>query len=252
MQYLWKVTVLGTEQQVCRLISLDGNLPLDSVLSLCNLSFDFDNYPEKVLYFAKGQAGREYFDQIRPLEEDRFGAQKVMFWHPEHVASYQKPETVWQNGLLHKLDLQAQTQYQIKFASKILQEYMQVYAVELERSVEQQPTADERAACFIYQLHGVNLFVEVMKSAEKLMCFVPATLAGSGLVTDEQQNLSLANLQAQLQHQQELEEQSGEGTVLDLRACTARMRALQTSLDSQRVNQALVAGGAAPLKFTSH
>lgn len=247
MQYLWKLTVLGLNQQVSRLVSLDGELPLDSVLNLCSLAFDFDNYPEKSLYFAQGDQGRSYFDQVKPLESDAYGSQKNEYWR--YVAD---PESAVAQGALIKIDLQNQSTFKLKFASQVINEYMGSYAQELERINEQQPAEWERAPVFIYQLHGVNLLVEIMKSAPKLKCFVPAALAGRGLVADEQQNLSLELLASQLKQQEQLEEQTGEGTVLDLRACTGRMRALQTSLAEDKVNDVMVQGGAAPLKFEIH
>lgn len=248
MQYLWKLTVLGLEQQVNRLVSLDGELPLDSVLNLCNLAFDFDNYPEKSLYFAQGQSGREFMAKLLPALADSYGAQSVEFWRPEHCLQYLDLEQACEQGKLLKLDLKQQPSLKLKFATAVLTEYLAAYKQELEQASADSMDSDAVHPVFIYQLHGVNLLVEVMKVTPKLMCFVPATLAGRGLVADDQQNLSLSALQSQLQQQEQQEEQTGEGTVLDLRTCTARMRALQTNIDSDEINQVLIQSGAVPLK----
>lgn len=249
MQYLWKITILGVSQQVFRLVSLDGELPLDSVLNLCNLSFDYDNYPDKALYFAQNEAGKAVFDQLLPPQDDSYhgAVEQSEFWQysvelDSFVAS----------GAMVKLDLSEQPALKLQHAAQVVPEYLQkVYAEQLAATVDCEPNALVESPKFFYSLHGVVHLVEVMKSSQKLMCFVPATLAGKGLVTDDQQQLSLANLEMQFIEQQEQEDANGEEITLDLRACTGRMRALQTELGSDKVNQVMEQAGATPLKFES-
>lgn len=265
MQYLWKITVLGVSQQINRLVSLDGDLPLDSVLSLCNLAFDYDNYPEKALYFAQpktepsqplqfGQspdspiqstlAGRALLDSFRQFTDDCYGAKAQEFW----LKSCDVEAAVAAGSLL-KLDLQEKPSLKLEFATSIMERYMVAYADLMQASVDAQPNTLELTPRFFYELHGVLHLVEIMKSSPKLMCFVPACLAGKGFLTDDEQKLSVAELERQFAAQAEQEATTGEGIGLDLRACTARMRALNLDLESSKANEVMLQAGAAPLKF---
>lgn len=274
MQYLWKITILGVSQQINRLVSLDGDLPLDTVLSLCNLAFDYDNYPEKALYFAQpepsqtslpkqpGQlpqadhcsdspshsqstlAGRALLDSFRQFTDDCYGAKAQEFW----LKSCDVEAAVAAGSLL-KLDLQEKPSLKLEFATSIMERYMAAYADLMQASVDAQPNALELTPRFFYELHGVLHLVEIMKSSPKLMCFVPACLAGKGFLTDDEQKLSVAELERQFAAQAEQEATTGEGIGLDLRACTARMRALNLDLESSKANEVMLQAGAAPLKF---
>lgn len=247
MQYLWKVTVLGLSQQVYRLVSLDCNLPLDSVLSLCNLSFDYDNYPDKALYFAQNAEGKLFCESIVPEDDGKFGGNKVS---PEFWQRKVELEPLVESKVLVKVDLNAKSIVQLQNATDVVEEHLSLaYASELKATLDCEPNVLDVKPKFFYMVHGVVHLVEVMKSSQKLMCFVPATLAGRGLVSDEQGDLALSSLEACLAQQSQREEQYGEEIVLDLRACTGRMRALRTEVDAAKVNQVMVQAGATPLKF---
>lgn len=265
MQYLWKITVLGVSQQVNRLVALEGDLPLESVLSLCNLAFDYDNYPEKALYFAQNPqanklgAGRQLLDSLVQLPDDRYGAEAKEFWK-EDVGS--KVSAAVAQGQMLKLDLQAQPALKLEFATQVLQEQLAgsgneatgkhqaaAYADEMQQALDAQPNSLNLNPRFLYELHGVWHLVEVMKCSQKLMCFIPSCLAGRGCLTDDEQKLSVEEIERQFKAQAEQEEASGQGVGLDLRACTARMRALQTDLGNDKVNDVMLQAGATPLKF---
>lgn len=289
MQYLWKITVLGVSEQVNRLVALEGDLPLDSVLNLCNLAFDYDNYPEKALYFAtspaqaksqgqtqakaQGQAqapalaaigrvagqsvcgelsggvlslGRTLLDELIQLPDDRYGATAKEFWKDSVEA---KVAQAVDSGGMVKLDLQAQPALKLEFATRVLEENLTSYASEMQQVLDAQPNSLNLTPRFLYELHGVWHLVEVMKCSTKLMCFIPSCIAGTVTLTDDEQKLSVAEIERQFKAQAEQEEKSGEGIGLDLRACTARMRALQTDLGNEKVNDVMLQAGATPIKF---
>lgn len=252
MQYLWKITVLGVSLQVNRLVALEGNLPLDSVLNLCNLAFDYDNYPEKALYFAKAQAesnlgsGRALLDDLVQLPDDRYGAEAKEFWKTSVEA---KVVAALKDGGMVKLDLQAQPAFKLEFAKQVIEQNLTAYAPEMQQALDAQPNSLNLTPRFLYELHGVWHLVEIMKYSEKLMCFIPSCIAGTGTLTDDEQKLSVEEIERQFKAQAEQEEQSGEGIGLDLRACTARMRALQTDLGNEKVNDVMLQAGATPIKF---
>ncbi len=87
MQYVLKLTPLGIEHHVFRVVSVDGLADTEHVLNLCNLSFGYGNYDSKELIFAKDAAAFKALSVDSVDEDDDHygptGNEFAAFWQDE-------------------------------------------------------------------------------------------------------------------------------------------------------------------------
>lgn len=248
MQYVLKVTTLGVKHHVFRVVSVDGMADVEHVLNLCDLSFDYAGYSTKELYFAYNAPAYKAIAVDCPEEDDNHygptGKEFAPFWEQAldlkalELTSFKLLEQ--KNEFLQRFDA-------------LIEKQQKVLALSMDQQVADSCDLHpgEQSALrfkFIYVLNGVQHLVEVMTSAQKLKCFLPATLMGEGLIVDDNEDkpLSLAMLQeCLLSHEQD--ESLDEG--LNLKDCTSRMRALGAQRNSDNINNAMLKAGATPLNF---
>ena len=262
MQYVLKLTPLGIEHHVFRVVSVDGLADTEHVLNLCNLSFGYGNYDSKELIFAKDAAAFKALSVDSVDEDDDHygptGNEFAAFWQDEPKLE----------GLeLLTIQIKSGSQEALK-RFDILLESMSEMLSSCEKQSDGVVNVDECVsvkasnACkadthpgdqnfrfkFIYVLNGVKHLVEVMMSSEKLNCFLPATLMGDGLIVDDNNDrpLSIAMLN-EIMASHENDEAAEDG--LNLKECTSRMRALGAMRGAQKINDALLKAGAEPLSF---
>lgn len=239
MQYLLKVTILGVKHHVFRVVSVDGAADIEHVLNLCDLSFDYALYNTKELYFAQDYESFEALAlDYEPYDDDRYGPtgkEFDSFW--TQTVDVKKINT-------HSLSLEQQKSEFVKPFDALLESQIALFNEHIAPKVNDL----QQHFKFIYVLNGVQHLVEVMIRSEKLKCFLPAALMGEGLIEDNDENkpLSVAMLNDFLSAH-ENDENFDDG--LNLKACTARLRALGALRNNNNINNALVNAGATPLNF---
>lgn len=262
MQYVLKLTPLGIEHHVFRVVSVDGLADTEHVLNLCNLSFGYGNYDSKELIFAKDAAAFKALSVDSVDEDDDHygptGNEFAAFWQDE-------PKF---DGLeLLTMQIKSGSQEALKRFDILLESMSEMLSSSENKSdgvvnVDECVSVKASNACkadthpgdqnfrfkFIYVLNGVKHLVEVMMSSEKLNCFLPATLMGDGLIVDDNNDrpLSIAMLN-EIMASHENDEAAEDG--LNLKECTSRMRALGAMRGAQKINDALLKAGAEPLSF---
>lgn len=269
MQYVLKLTVLGTEQKVFRVVSIEGKADISHVLNLCNLSFDYGFYDLKHVYFPLNQAAYKALslgyeaderDYYVPNRNDVFeywknqvdwSAETVLsldqaidlsFLEQELTAKHSELSST-NNAVFCKLTLGQNHWANLQRADLVLEKMYWVLNHK-DAIVDQHPSEVDESLRqkFIYEVNGVQHLVEVMTLSEKLKCFLPATLMGEGLIKDEQQQLSVALIEQCLKD-------NAEDDSLNLKECTSRMRALGAMRGEEFINQAIVNTGTPELKF---
>lgn len=262
MQYVLKLTPLGIEHHVFRVVSVDGLADTEHVLNLCNLSFGYGNYDSKELIFAKDAAAFKALSVDSVDEDDDHygptGNEFAAFWQDEPKLE----------GLeLLTMQIKSGSQEALKRFDILLESMSEMLSSSDKQSngvvnVDECVSVKASNACkadthpgdqnfrfkFIYVLNGVKHLVEVMMSSEKLNCFLPATLMGDGLIVDDNNDrpLSIAMLN-EIMASHENDEAAEDG--LNLKECTSRMRALGAMRGAQKINDALLKAGAEPLSF---
>ena len=277
MQYMLKLTPLGVQPHIFRVVSVDGQADIDHVLSLCDLSFDYAHYAERALYFARDLSASRALAVDVPLEDnDHYGPVS------EEFAPFWRQELELAKLELEVLDLQAQPQQALQRFDALLEAHSARLGAALKEDTH--PREQGERFKFVYVVHGVQHLVEVLMSSEKLNCFVPATLMGEGLVVDDDplRPLSTALINASVAAAEaadaaaEAAEAAAEAAAtevaakadavvaggdaapeqaapaensagLNLKVCTSRMRALGAMRSEQSINQALQQAGASPL-----
>lgn len=277
MQYMLKLTPLGVQPHVFRVVSVDGQADIDHVLSLCDLSFDYAHYAERALYFARDLSASQALAVDVPLEDnDHYGPVS------EEFAPFWQQELELAKLELEVLDLQAQPQQALQRFDALLEAHSARLGAALKEDTH--PREQGERFKFVYVVHGVQHLVEVLMSSEKLNCFVPATLMGEGLVVDDDplRPLSTALINASVAAAEaadaaaEAAEAAAEAVAtevaakadavvaggdaapepaapaensagLNLKVCTSRMRAFGAMRSEQSINQALQQAGASPL-----
>ena len=277
MQYMLKLTPLGVQPHIFRVVSVDGQADIDHVLSLCDLSFDYAHYAERALYFARDLSASRALAVDVPLEDnDHYGPVSKEF------APFWRQELELAKLELEVLDLQAQPQQALQRFDALLEAHSARLGAALKEDTH--PREQGERFKFVYVVHGVQHLVEVLMSSEKLNCFVPATLMGEGLVVDDDPlrplstvliNASVAAAEA-ADAAAEAAEAAAEAAAtevaakadavvaggdaapeqaapaensagLNLKVCTSRMRAFGAMRSEQSINQALQQAGASPL-----
>lgn len=277
MQYMLKLTPLGVQPHVFRVVSVDGQADIDHVLSLCDLSFDYAHYAERALYFARDLSASQALAVDVPLEDnDHYGPVS------EEFAPFWRQELELAKLELEVLDLQAQPQQALQRFDALLEAHSARLGAALKEDTH--PREQGERFKFVYVVHGVQHLVEVLMSSEKLNCFVPATLMGEGLVVDDDplRPLSTALINASVAAAEaadaaaEAAKAAAEAAAtevaakadavvaggdaapeqaapaensagLNLKVCTSRMRAFGAMRSEQSINQALQQAGALPL-----
>ena len=277
MQYMLKLTPLGVQPHVFRVVSVDGQADIDHVLSLCDLSFDYAHYAERALYFARDLSASQALAVDVPLEDnDHYGPVS------EEFAPFWRQELELAKLELEVLDLQAQPQQALQRFDALLEAHSARLGAALKEDTH--PREQGERFKFVYVVHGVQHLVEVLMSSEKLNCFVPATLMGEGLVVDDDplRPLSIALINASVAAAEaadaaaEAAEAAAEAAATEvaakadavvaggdaapeqaapaensaglyLKGCTSRMRAFGAMRSEQSINQALQQAGASPL-----
>ena len=277
MQYMLKLTPLGVQPHIFRVVSVDGQADIDHVLSLCDLSFDYAHYAERALYFARDLSASRALAVDVPLEDnDHYGPVS------EEFAPFWRQELELAKLKLEVLDLQAQPQQALQRFDALLEAHSARLGAALKEDTH--PREQGERFKFVYVVHGVQHLVEVLMSSEKLNCFVPATLMGEGLVVDDDplRPLSTALINASVAAAEaadaaaEAAEAAAEAAAtevaakadavvaggdaapeqaapaensagLNLKVCTSRMRAFGAMRSEQSINQALQQAGASPL-----
>lgn len=277
MQYMLKLTPLGVQPHVFRVVSVDGQADIYHVLSLCDLSFDYAHYAERALYFARDLSASQALAVDVPLEDnDHYGPVS------EEFAPFWRQELELAKLELEVLDLQAQPQQALQRFDALLEAHSARLGAALKEDTH--PREQGERFKFVYVVHGVQHLVEVLMSSEKLNCFVPATLMGEGLVVDDDplRPLSIALINASVAAAEaadaaaEAAEAAAEAAAtevaakadavvaggdaapeqaapaensagLNLKVCTSRMRAFGAMRSEQSINQALQQAGASPL-----
>lgn len=277
MQYMLKLTPLGVQPHIFRVVSVDGQADIDHVLSLCDLSFDYAHYAERALYFARDLSASRVLAVDVPLEDnDHYGPVS------EEFAPFWRQELELAKLELEVLDLQAQPQQALQRFDALLEAHSARLGAALKEDTH--PREQGERFKFVYVVHGVQHLVEVLMSSEKLNCFVPATLMGEGLVVDDDplRPLSTALINASVAAAEaadaaaEAAEAAAEAAAtevaakadavvaggdaapeqaapaensagLNLKVCTSRMRAFGAMRSEQSINQALQQAGASPL-----
>ena len=277
MQYMLKLTPLGVQPHIFRVVSVDGQADIDHVLSLCDLSFDYAHYAERALYFARDLSASRALAVDVPLEDnDHYGPVS------EEFAPFWRQELELAKLELEVLDLQAQPQQALQRFDALLEAHSARLGAALKEDTH--PREQGERFKFVYVVHGVQHLVEVLMSSEKLNCFVPATLMGEGLVVDDDplRPLSTALINASVAAAEaadaaaEAAEAAAEAAAtevaakadavvaggdaapeqaapaensagLNLKVCTSRMRTFGAMRSEQSINQALQQAGASPL-----
>lgn len=277
MQYMLKLTPLGVQPHVFRVVSVDGQADIDHVLSLCDLSFDYAHYAERALYFARDLSASQALAVDVPLEDnDHYGPVS------EEFAPFWRQELELAKLELEVLDLQAQPQQALQRFDALLEAHSARLGAALKEDTH--PREQGERFKFVYVVHGVQHLVEVLISSEKLNCFVPATLMGEGLVVDDDPlrplstaliNASVAAAEAADAAAEAAEAAASAAATevaakadavvaggdaapeqaapaenragLNLKVCTSRMRAFGAMRSEQSINQALQQAGASPL-----
>lgn len=267
MQYVLKLTPLGIEEHVFRVVSVDGMADTEHVLNLCNLSFGYANYDTKELMFAKDEAAFKALSVDSVDEDDDHygptGHEFDAFWNEEPKLDNLSITTLSiktgsQDGL-RRFDSLIES-----MSSKLTGKQVDPNLQNTADVIDADGTSGSPAsvACktdthpgdqsfrfkFIYVLNGVKHLVEVMMSSEKLNCFLPATLMGDGLIVDDKEDrpLSVAMLNAEMKAHED-DESAEDG--LNLKECTSRMRALGAMRNAENINSAMLQAGAEPLTF---
>lgn len=262
MQYVLKLTPLGIEHHVFRVVSVDGLADTEHVLNLCNLSFGYGNYDSKELIFAKDAAAFKALsvDSVDE-DDDHYGPTGNEF------AAFWQDEPKFEGLELLTMQIKSGSQEALKRFDILLESMSEMLSMSEKQSdgvvnVDECVSVKASNACkadthpgdqnfrfkFIYVLNGVKHLVEVMMSSEKLNCFLPATLMGDGLIVDDNNDrpLSIAMLN-EIMASHENDEAAEDG--LNLKECTSRMRALGAMRGAQKINDALLKAGAEPLSF---
>ena len=262
MQYVLKLTPLGIEHHVFRVVSVDGLADTEHVLNLCNLSFGYGNYDSKELIFAKDAAAFKALsvDSVDE-DDDHYGPTGNEF------AAFWQDEPKFEGLELLTMQIKSGSQEALKRFDILLESMSEMLSMSERQSdgvvnVDECVSVKASNACkadthpgdqnfrfkFIYVLNGVKHLVEVMMSSEKLNCFLPATLMGDGLIVDDNNDrpLSIAMLN-EIMASHENDEAAEDG--LNLKECTSRMRALGAMRGAQKINDALLKAGAEPLSF---
>ncbi|MDY2798766.1 MAG: hypothetical protein SOV16_06305 [Anaerobiospirillum succiniciproducens] len=262
MQYVLKLTPLGIEHHVFRVVSVDGLADTEHVLNLCNLSFGYGNYDSKELIFAKDAAAFKALsvDSVDE-DDDHYGPTGNEF------AAFWQDEPKFEGLELLTIQIKSGSQEALKRFDILLESMSEMLLMSEKQSdgvvnVDECVSVKASNACkadthpgdqnfrfkFIYVLNGVKHLVEVMMSSEKLNCFLPATLMGDGLIVDDNNDrpLSIAMLN-EIMASHENDEAAEDG--LNLKECTSRMRALGAMRGAQKINDALLKAGAEPLSF---
>lgn len=262
MQYVLKLTPLGIEHHVFRVVSVDGLADTEHVLNLCNLSFGYGNYDSKELIFAKDAAAFKALsvDSVDE-DDDHYGPTGNEF------AAFWQDEPKFEGLELLTIQIKSGSQEALKRFDILLESMSEMLSMSEKQSdgvvnVDECVSVKASNACkadthpgdqnfrfkFIYVLNGVKHLVEVMMSSEKLNCFLPATLMGDGLIVDDNNDrpLSIAMLN-EIMASHENDEAAEDG--LNLKECTSRMRALGAMRGAQKINDALLKAGAEPLSF---
>lgn len=262
MQYVLKLTPLGIEHHVFRVVSVDGLADTEHVLNLCNLSFGYGNYDSKELIFAKDAAAFKALS-VNSVDEDddHYGPTGNEF------ATFWQDEPKFEGLELLTMQIKSGSQEALKRFDILLESMSEMLSMSEKQSdgvvnVDECVSVTASNACkadthpgdqnfrfkFIYVLNGVKHLVEVMMSSEKLNCFLPATLMGDGLIVDDNNDrpLSIAMLN-EIMASHENDEAAEDG--LNLKECTSRMRALGAMRGAQKINDALLKAGAEPLSF---
>ena len=262
MQYVLKLTPLGIEHHVFRVVSVDGLADTEHVLNLCNLSFGYGNYDSKELIFAKDAAAFKALsvDSVDE-DDDHYGPTGNEF------AAFWQDEPKFEGLELLTIQIKSGSQEALKRFDILLETMSEMLSSSEKQSdgvvnVDECVSVKASNACkadthpgdqnfrfkFIYVLNGVKHLVEVMMSSEKLNCFLPATLMGDGLIVDDNNDrpLSIAMLN-EIMASHENDEAAEDG--LNLKECTSRMRALGAMRGAQKINDALLKAGAEPLSF---
>lgn len=268
MQYVLKLTVLGCEQKVFRVVSVEGKADISHVLNLCNLSFDYSFYDQKALYFPLNQEAYKLLsfgftecDQYDPSHNqfcdywkntvDFASCQVIplsvscdlLLLNEELKNRYAFDQEHSEKAVFAKISLGQNQWASLQRADVLLDQMYQVLNHE-QAIVDQHPSQIDpnKQQKFIYEVNGVTHLVEVMTLSEKLKCFLPATLMGEGLICDNDQQLSLALIEQCLQN-------NADDDSLNLKECTSRMRALGAMRADEFISQALVKAGTPELKF---
>lgn len=262
MQYVLKLTPLGIEHHVFRVVSVDGLADTEHVLNLCNLSFGYGNYDSKELIFAKDATAFKALsvDSVDE-DDDHYGPTGNEF------AAFWQDEPKFEGLELLTMQIKSGSQEALKRFDILLESMSEMLSSSDKQSdgvvnVDECVSVKASNACkadthpgdqnfrfkFIYVLNGVKHLVEVMMSSEKLNCFLPATLMGDGLIVDDNNDrpLSIAMLN-EIMASHENDEAAEDG--LNLKECTSRMRALGAMRGAQKINDALLKAGAEPLSF---
>lgn len=262
MQYVLKLTPLGIEHHVFRVVSVDGLADTEHVLNLCNLSFGYGYYDSKELIFAKDAAAFKALsvDSVDE-DDDHYGPTGNEF------AAFWQDEPKFEGLELLTMQIKSGSQEALKRFDILLESMSEMLSSSDKQSdgvvnVDECVSVKASNACkadthpgdqnfrfkFIYVLNGVKHLVEVMMSSEKLNCFLPATLMGDGLIVDDNNDrpLSIAMLN-EIMASHENDEAAEDG--LNLKECTSRMRALGAMRGAQKINDALLKAGAEPLSF---
>lgn len=273
MQYVLKLTPLGVKPHVFRVVSVDGQADVAHVLNLCDLSFDYAHYLERCFYFAQDQKAVQALNLDQPEVDDN---------HYGPVATAFAP--FWQRSLdvdslaLSKYDLQVEKRATVQRFDELLAGFAD--QINGAVAVDTHPEAQSTHFKFLYVVHGVQHLVEVLMASAKLNCFLPATLMGEGLIIDDDPSCPLSTelinaCVAQEEAAQLLVEPDSCGTDvvsdvgavdrdgdphvstvqetgLNLKVCTARMRALGAQRSAESANEALVQAGASPLVIKAY
>lgn len=275
MQYMLKLTPLGVQAHVFRVVSLEGQADVDHVLTLCDLAFDYAHYAERALYFAQDGAALQALNIDCPeLDSEHYGPSDDEF------APFWQQELPLESLALEKFALGGQSWRALERFDAILGEYSARVGQELKEDTH--PREQGERFKFVYVVNGVQHLVEVLMCSTKLNCFVPATIMGAGLIVDDdpQRPLSTALIDESVAAEQAAEaaadadsaadadanttaitpalkvDESVEAaakskapmpimpeTGLNLKLCTTRMRALGAMRSEQSMHQALQQAG---------
>ena len=157
MQYMLKLTPLGVQPHVFRVVSVDGQADIDHVLSLCDLSFDYAHYAERALYFARDLSASQALAVDVPLEDnDHYGPVS------EEFAPFWRQELELAKLELEVLDLQAQPQQALQRFDALLEAHSARLGAALKEDTH--PREQGERFKFVYAVHGVQHLVEVFMS----------------------------------------------------------------------------------------
>ena len=264
MQYLLKITVLGLPEAVWRMISVEGKADLAHTMALCNLAFDYANYADSTFYLPHKP---ELMRALACLRERDLHA---------YCAPLMAPEADFWTGLITRsAEFEGYGAEAAPSAVTALETVLEPLRTDFERTIAPHfaPEGYELKPTFLYEVHGVQHLVEVMRAETKLACFVPATLMGAVALSAHDlqgaDELSYDLLQRKLAAAEAAYEQraveverkqaAGEGIdpnwehefSLNLKECTSRLRALGAMRSQQSINQSVLQAGGAALKVKS-